>query len=174
MKQTEQYELNQWELTDRIRMEDFNADNLKIATALAGKLGRAETIHTSISDSPSGNFSSNPLVDNWSDWELYGFLVQAEINPAEVNNHLRLRFSYRSNVSYAQADVATLKPASFFILLFPWHDENRMVEGLVIGSETKVFQMSFPFKTLSSIDCSPTSSSSTIFQKYSARRFGIH
>ena len=36
MKQTEHYGLNQWELADRIRMEDFNCDNAKIDAALAG------------------------------------------------------------------------------------------------------------------------------------------
>ena len=35
MKQTEHFCLNQWELTDRIRMEDFNADNARIEAALA-------------------------------------------------------------------------------------------------------------------------------------------
>ena len=34
MKQTENYGLNQWELTDRIQMEDFNGDNEKIDAAL--------------------------------------------------------------------------------------------------------------------------------------------
>lgn len=34
MKQTEKYQLNQWELTDRIQMEDFNNDNVKIEAAL--------------------------------------------------------------------------------------------------------------------------------------------
>ncbi|MCI9331272.1 MAG: hypothetical protein HFG05_03760 [Oscillibacter sp.] len=36
MKQTEDYQLNQWDLSDRVRMEDFNADNAKIAAALSG------------------------------------------------------------------------------------------------------------------------------------------
>ena len=35
MKQTEHCELNQWELSDPIRMADFNADNAKIAAELA-------------------------------------------------------------------------------------------------------------------------------------------
>lgn len=34
MQQTNNYGLNQWEMTDRIRMEDFNQDNQKIETAL--------------------------------------------------------------------------------------------------------------------------------------------
>lgn len=29
MKQTQNYQLNQWEMTDRIQMEDFNGDNEK-------------------------------------------------------------------------------------------------------------------------------------------------
>ena len=35
MNQTEQYQLNQWDKSDRIMMEDFNADNAKIEAALA-------------------------------------------------------------------------------------------------------------------------------------------
>lgn len=41
MRQTEHYGLNQWDLTDRIQHTDFNADNLKIAAALAGLDSRA-------------------------------------------------------------------------------------------------------------------------------------
>ena len=37
MQQTGNYGLNQWELTDRIRMEDFNGDNAKIDAALKGQ-----------------------------------------------------------------------------------------------------------------------------------------
>ena len=36
MNQTSNFGLNQWSSTDRIRMEDFNADNAKIDAALAG------------------------------------------------------------------------------------------------------------------------------------------
>lgn len=49
MKQTDQYGLNQWELSDRIRMEDFNADNLKIAAALAGLGARADGLGGQVS-----------------------------------------------------------------------------------------------------------------------------
>ena len=34
MTKTTNYQLNQWEKTDRIMMDDFNADNAKIDTAL--------------------------------------------------------------------------------------------------------------------------------------------
>ena len=49
MKQTDQYGLNQWDLSDRIRMEDFNADNLKIAAALAGLDARADGLGGQVS-----------------------------------------------------------------------------------------------------------------------------
>ena len=38
MKKTEHYQLNQWEASDRIRMEDFNADNQRLEAALLGVL----------------------------------------------------------------------------------------------------------------------------------------
>ena len=37
MKKTTNYQLNQWEKTDRILMDDFNADNQKIDAALAAR-----------------------------------------------------------------------------------------------------------------------------------------
>ena len=37
MQQTNNYGLNQWEMTDLIKMEDFNGDNSKIDAALKGQ-----------------------------------------------------------------------------------------------------------------------------------------
>ena len=37
MKKTAQFGLNQWEMSDRIQMDDFNADNAKIEAALAAR-----------------------------------------------------------------------------------------------------------------------------------------
>ena len=37
MNYTENYQLNQWEETDRVLMDDFNADNQRIEAALAAK-----------------------------------------------------------------------------------------------------------------------------------------
>ncbi|MCI9332842.1 MAG: hypothetical protein HFG05_11850 [Oscillibacter sp.] len=41
MKKTAHYQLNQWELEDRIRMSDFNSDNAKIDAAVAAALAKA-------------------------------------------------------------------------------------------------------------------------------------
>jgi len=44
MKQTANFQLSQWETTDRIQMEDFNADNQKVDQALAA-LAAASLFH---------------------------------------------------------------------------------------------------------------------------------
>ena len=37
MEKTANYKLNQWELTDRVKMEDFNADNQRVEAALTSQ-----------------------------------------------------------------------------------------------------------------------------------------
>ena len=46
MEQTAKFKLNQWEKTDRIQMEDFNADNAKLETALS-KCGNCRMVTSS-------------------------------------------------------------------------------------------------------------------------------
>ena len=48
MKQTNNYQLNQWEKTDRILMEDFNEDNRKIDEALAEEKAARETLTAAV------------------------------------------------------------------------------------------------------------------------------
>lgn len=54
MNKTEKYQLNQWELTDRIQMEDFNADNAKIDAALAEQAAvlAGKASHADVSAAP--------------------------------------------------------------------------------------------------------------------------
>ena len=40
MNQTQNYQLNQWEMTDLIKMEDFNGDNSKVDAALKTLAGQ--------------------------------------------------------------------------------------------------------------------------------------
>ena len=48
MKQTDNYKLNQWDLSDRILMDDFNADNAKLEDALSMKLGLVEIMDKTV------------------------------------------------------------------------------------------------------------------------------
>ena len=58
MKKTANYGLNLWEKTDRIQMEDFNADNAKIEAALSGIPKIAIGTYTGKGTSGSGNKNS--------------------------------------------------------------------------------------------------------------------
>ena len=173
MKQTDQYGLNQWELTDRIQMEDFNADNLKIAAALAGKMGRFEEIYSHSSEGIADSMSFNHLVRNWNEWDMFGFLLHLKISQEFADVSLQVSFDCKEGQTTTHLEVACLPPASLLILLFPWHDENRLVEGVIIGGGTKVFQMSFPFKQLGFIRFVPVNGVKHYFQGSCNRNFGL-
>ena len=55
-KHTPNYNLSQWERSDKVLMEDFNADNTKIDTALAAKADKSAL--NSLSSTVSGHTSS--------------------------------------------------------------------------------------------------------------------
>ena len=48
MQQTGNYQLSQWEMTDRIQMEDFNGDNAKIDAALAAETAAREALAATV------------------------------------------------------------------------------------------------------------------------------
>ena len=87
MKQTDQYGLNQWDLSDRIRMEDFNADNFKIAAALAGLSGQMagmasaadmDKLKTSLQNEDKRIWRSMPTQENPVFSGNRGFLPSAD------------------------------------------------------------------------------------------------
>ena len=48
MNKTANFQLTQWEKTDRILMEEFNSDNEKIDTALKGNADKAAALQTAL------------------------------------------------------------------------------------------------------------------------------
>lgn len=76
MQQTNNYGLNQWEMTDRIKMEDFNGDNEKVDTALAevkATADRADSrgmklIREVILTENAKNISLDMTGINWGDY----------------------------------------------------------------------------------------------------------
>ena len=79
MTQTTNFQLNQWEKSDRIQMADFNADNAKIDAAVAGRLGAIESILAYEYTGGDTYSLSVPLPDgfDWSRWSI----VAAEAAP---------------------------------------------------------------------------------------------
>ena len=73
MKKTTNYQLNQWEKTDRILMDDFNADNAIIDAALAGKAPMA-LLHDETLTAETREIELDMGGENWGSYGII-FLV---------------------------------------------------------------------------------------------------
>lgn len=146
MQQTEHYGLNQWELTDRILMSDFNADNAKIAEALAGKMGKIHPVRQEFGLEPFQSKSTRYLLGSgWNDWDV----VAAYFAPTdETGTYQEQEFSMNVTIS-KQRVIRPLESSPFFLLLFPLHDENRPLLGIFITkSGAELIADSGPFKDI--------------------------
>lgn len=147
MKQTGNFQLNQWDPTDRILREDFNRDNKTIDAALAplrdldaaalgegglgaalaalagGKPGRPELI--SVKDLSGGVlFQSGFHQLDWKDWEFFAVYVQPLCDP-DSGGTVTLKAS-------GQPIYETQKyPA--LTLFWPGRDPERQVKALVLS-----------------------------------------
>ena len=90
MKKTAQFGLNQWEMSDRIQMDDFNADNAAIEAALA-RVERRSAFHTILDVTTTEDLKNAawPLNIDWTEWKS----VTIEIMPAEGSQTMVLGYS---------------------------------------------------------------------------------
>jgi len=161
MKQTEQYGLNQWELADRIRMDDFNADNAKIDAALAGKLDRIETIYYSTSKLPTDYMSIATIVNlwgAWEDWEVFGHSLYFDTAPFDPNDAMTVDLDGKMpDGTEKRLSYEGLRPASLKLLLFPRHDRTRLVSGLLLcGGAAHVIHTPFSFHNFTNFNMTIT------------------
>ena len=146
MKQTEQYGLNQWELSDRIRMEDFNADNAKIADALGGHEGRVKALEKK-------GFLLNYITRNNAAYNYYSIGILRE----DWNLYGRVHFVLDLYTTEActmelfagHADCGTLDvPASdaprrtrIHFTFFPMYDETAPAYVQILTEQYNTFKM---------------------------------
>ena len=97
MNHTTNYQLNQWAKTDRIMMDDFNADNAKIDAALAGMPKIVTGTYTGTgaygqSNANSLTFDFTPKAvlickqDIYNAGNAYMFLVSGQSRTAQFNS----------------------------------------------------------------------------------------
>ncbi|MCI8690002.1 MAG: hypothetical protein HFF87_06770 [Oscillibacter sp.] len=145
MQQTEQFKLNQWQKDDRIRMEDFNADNLKLENALISKLGHPEIISA---DAPLGDFCSaynTTLGFDWDKWEFACFLAELPHGLTGSKEPIEVKFTGEDSV------LATIPEESYAIVFWCRHNKELPVRGLLLCSKPMLFTSSLYFKDLDSI-----------------------
>lgn len=154
MQQTEQYGLNQWELTDRIRMEDFNADNLKIAEALAGKLGHMQTL-TNIKGSSGrvGMSSTNLTKVNWANYELVFY--HGSIIPGTTLQDNTITFA----LPLQSGPTLKISEEDFLLVFFPRHNPNQLVSGILLCGAPKLFTYNNTYSDLTALGINPANGS---------------
>lgn len=132
MKQTSNYQLNQWEMTDRIQMEDFNRDNEKVDAALAAKLGGVELIQeisiTSSFNSYSGPFPIDLSNIDWNQWKIVILLADCKIGGTPDSGDRTYLYSNASTLLFG--DLAKRTPGSLCAVFFPRNDGTRPMHVL--------------------------------------------
>ena len=129
MNKTANFQLNQWEKTDRIMMEDFNRDNAAIDTALKGNADKAAALQTALAscgnckivygtytgNGKSGSANPNKLT---FDGKPVLVIVQAQSNTTDFDFHLRMirgcdwavgdrnNYSYTNSVAWGENYVS--------------------------------------------------------------------
>lgn len=111
MKKTAQFGLNQWEMSDRIQMQDFNRDNAAIEAALA-RVERRSAFHTILDVTTTEDLKNAawPLNIDWTEWKS----VTIEIMPAEGSQSMVLGYS-----DSASSAIRYLEPSWNVMLGFP-------------------------------------------------------
>ena len=129
MNKTANFQLTQWEKTDRIMMEDFNRDNAAIDTALKSNADKAAALQTALAscgnckivygtytgNGKSGSANPNKLT---FDGKPVLVIVQAQSNTTNYDFHLRLvrgcgwavgdrgNYSYTNSVAWGENFVS--------------------------------------------------------------------
>lgn len=150
MKQTKQYGLNQWELSDPIRMADFNADNSRLEEALKGKAGRFQKIREYVASQGSASAGVTFGVSDWSEWDCVAATFDLQKTSFRDGDFFIL---YAMDTSY-QVDQTTfrgLNGGSFCVLLFPHHDKASRIRGFAAGSGSAPIFLRRPFEDLTGL-----------------------
>ena len=144
MKKTETYNLNQWEASDRIRMEDFNADNARLEAALLSKPGRMELLqtYTGYAGEHLAGHNFHMKAEEWNEWEYIIYVHDLHKTVFSKEDGLDVRLHIGD--SYTQAKV--LGPAGSYAIVFaPRHDASRQIQAMVIGSATGPLFLDEPY-----------------------------
>ena len=153
MKKTTNYQLNQWAKTDRIMMDDFNADNAKLETALTKALTEKRAIKTvTLTDPQSVN--DIPVDDiNWAEWSVVGMEVPFYPDSGDDTEYvcapnlgaLAYTSGHRTGLMHS-----TINP--FALLLLPMRDPERNVSSLALIKDGGYgYAHNIPFKNLTSL-----------------------
>ena len=145
MNKTPNYSLNQWDPTDRILMEDFNADNAQIEAALDGKLGRSRLIRQVTVEKNAQSVYVDLSDVDWNDWEYvvvtYTITQQTDTNAyiiCALKDRDKRAIQAASSAPDASSNISRHLPGPFFMALLPRHDSANPIQAICVA-ETSSF-----------------------------------
>ncbi len=187
MQKTEQYQLNQWELSDRVRMEDFNADNARLETALAGlqtslstlrtsldgKCGRFQLITSrSISASEGQRYAAGSLaVTNWNKWDCAVWFFDMHETTFQAGE--TMTFTLNQAAGPLSRYEVTLDAGSLVMMLFPMGDKTSTVKGFILGGAARPLVMDVAFETVTGYNIYLPASTATRFHNAVITAYGL-
>ena len=169
MNKTANFQLTQWEKTDRIMMEDFNRDNAAIDAALKGNAEAvaAETAAREAADTELGkkaglqliqtvtlaagsDFASAAINVDWAQWAEVYVVFQLEYKGSMKSYNL---YFTPKDIYLAWAATST----HVGVIFYPMFGENLSIEGMTISGSAII--AGTPYKDITGIGVSLTASS---------------
>lgn len=160
MNYTERFKLSQWDKSDQIRMEDFNADNAKIDAALAAASSSSNSLGRSQLLSQDGGYPGStaefgqtfdPAMD-WNDWEYVAFLVSYP-STASQSAVPKFRLDTKTYRPDEQCLVSPLAMPGYLVVLLPRHNAAQHVSGFAISDRLVPFSFDFDYTELDAFAC---------------------
>ena len=149
MDYTQNYQLNQWEATDRVLREDFNSDNAKIDAAIAAAAARPS--RTLLKDEPmEGDYQFSLQTDltdiDWNQWQAVcmdiwtlnsqGGTAEVLINGGGYHTAMggsRADGFATGRISAIESESHNPRPIRIYFL--PMGDERNLVRAISMNDE---------------------------------------
>ena len=144
MEYTTNYQLTQWDESDRILRADFNRDNARTEAAILDRLGPVEVIQQ-VELSRDSTLSDAVIDLTDLDWDAWSFVAVEFLGslsgPADYM--LYMDFTGAPLTGYPGA-AATLTPRPGLVVLLPCRDASRTVRllsfpGGELGTSTSAY-----------------------------------
>lgn len=135
MQTTEHYGLNLWNLSDQIRMEDFNRDNTKLDAALASLASGFGEIKLLSSSSRSSEAS---MINGWLiwgpsapvEWDQWSIVIMIGGADEPTQGTLTCRLAPMNyTIPYVEYPFP---PGGFMLILTPMKDGSKPLSGIYI------------------------------------------
>lgn len=125
MRKTENYQLSQWDLSDEIKMEDFNKDNAAVDAALAALAaiaGKGDHVHVIAKGDPDPRGGYTYLIDldkkvNWSDYWMAVYFQIVRPLPNEGDTTVL----FRTNITRHEVPYGI-----HMVIFFPMYNADKV------------------------------------------------